>query len=369
MPAEDIRRISLIWRLNRNDFTEDVRDGENLFHRAAFITQNRSDLADRPEALCLLARIYLALEEYAEAVHCMEELSQVFPEDLLAREFLESPVSCFKLTSETAQPRFKVVFHCQGSIDGKPVPSTFGRFQEAVVGDGFLLPEFEEQLCGMKAGSNGRFDVAFPDQYGQPALAGKGVAFQVHLHWVLKPMTVEGFQDLDAERLFNDYPPGDLADMRQHNINLYYRVLAGCARRGEPMDVADALMLTNLSLKLGLLNWAWSMTEKLSENPVVFTHAAHVFRTNGQPERALSLLDSAKQEGPREGLIRAQALLDLDRLEEAEAAAADLRLPGNVQLAELRVRLAARLCLPLDAYLERQDALLDAKTQAMLQTG
>jgi radical SAM superfamily enzyme YgiQ (UPF0313 family) len=69
MSAQEIRRISLIWRLNRDDFGEDVRMERNLFHRAAFIAKDRETLADRPEAHCLLARIYLALEQYPAAVH------------------------------------------------------------------------------------------------------------------------------------------------------------------------------------------------------------------------------------------------------------------------------------------------------------
>jgi hypothetical protein len=41
-------------------------------------------------------------------------------------------------------------------------------------------------------------------------------------------------------------------------------------------------------------------------------------------------------------------------------------LPHNVTLADLRVKLAARLALPIETYLEREEALLEARTQAML---
>jgi len=44
----------------------------------------------------------------------------------------------------------------------------------------------------------------------------------------------------------------------------------------------------------------------------------------------------------------------------------DTKLPNNIQLEDLRVQLAGRLALPMETYLEREEALLDAKTQAML---
>ena len=65
-------------------------------------------------------------------------------------------------------------------------------------------------------------------------------------------------------------------------------------------------------------------------------------------------------------MIRAEALFELNRLEESEALANDMVLPHNVPLADLRVRLAAHMLLPIETYLERAQALLDAKAHAIL---
>jgi radical SAM superfamily enzyme YgiQ (UPF0313 family) len=127
MLADEIRRISLIWRLNREDFAEDVRAGRNLFHRAGFITQNRRALADRSEATCFLVRIYLALEEYAAASDCMKLLSKTFPGDSAVQELLQGPYMCFKVSQARARKGFKVLYDCQGSVDGRLVPATCGR--------------------------------------------------------------------------------------------------------------------------------------------------------------------------------------------------------------------------------------------------
>ena len=49
MGREDIRRMGLLWRLNREDYQNDVRCGRNLFEVAGFLTRNREMLAGRPE--------------------------------------------------------------------------------------------------------------------------------------------------------------------------------------------------------------------------------------------------------------------------------------------------------------------------------
>jgi hypothetical protein len=136
--------------------------------------------------------------------------------------------------------------------------------------------------------------------------------------------------------------------------------------RGLTMDMTDSLMLINLYLKLGFVDQAIDIAGGLVDNPVVLTHTAHVFRSNDQPGKALELLDGAKEVGPRARLIRAEALFDLDRLEESEETVKEMKLTNNVELAELRVNLAARLALPIETFLEREEVLLEAKTQAML---
>jgi anaerobic magnesium-protoporphyrin IX monomethyl ester cyclase len=366
MSSDEIRRISLIWRLNRHDFAEDVSAERNLFHRAAFITQNRSILADRPEATCLLARIYLALEEYGAALDCMNLVHKEFPGDPVAQELLEGPFLCFKVGQQRARPGSKVIYDCQGSVDGRLIPMTCGRFQEAILGEGMLLPEFEGHLEGMGSGEYARFDMSFPPEYGQRDLAGELVTFRVHVYHTMEPVSVENYQELDELAFRNEYALEDTDGLREHNINLYYKALHRASMRGLIPEMRDCVVLMNLYLKLGFVDLADALIGKLPENPTILTHAAHIFCMNGRPRKALELLDKIGQDGPQERLIRARALFELNMLEESETAVKDLKLPSNVQLADLRVQLAARLALPMETFLEREEALLDAKTQAML---
>jgi radical SAM superfamily enzyme YgiQ (UPF0313 family) len=367
MSADEIRRMSLIWRLNRDDFSEDVHAGRNLFHRAAFITQNRGLVADRPEALCLLARIFLALEEYGAASECMRQLSEAFPEDPAVTELLHGPFVCFQVSQKTARPGFKVIYDCQGKVDGHVVPVTCGRFQEAILGQGTLLPEFEAHLLGTDSGAYARFDMIFTEGYGQEDLVGKVVTFRVHVHHTMEPVSVLSFEELGKLSLHNEYALEDIDGLRQHNINLYYRVLRESDVRGRPpQQMADCLMLMNLHLKLGFVDRAAVVAGSVSNNPMTLTHTAHIFRMNAEPQRALDLLERTGQNGPRKRLIRAQCLFDLNRLAESEAMVKDMELPNDMQLAALQVELAIRLCLPIETFLERQEALLDARSRGML---
>jgi anaerobic magnesium-protoporphyrin IX monomethyl ester cyclase len=365
MSSEEIRKISLVWRLGRTDFVQDVADGKNLFHRASLITENRDALSDRPEALCLLARIYLALEEYAAAVDCFDLLEKRFPDDEAAAGLVGNSIRCFKNT-DAAAPGLKVIYDCQGFVNGRVVAATVGRYQEAILGTGALLADFERHLAGMAKGEEAEFEVSFPKYYGQKDLADKKVMFLVRLRQTMRPVAVEDWRTLDPEGLANDYPLEDTDGLRQHNINLYYKTLRSALRQGLVPALPDAFMLINLFLKLGFLENALGLVERLPQNPVVFGHAAHVFRMNGRSAAALAYLDRLGTEGERERLIRAQALFDAGRLEESEAVAQAMGYRNNIPLQELRVQLAERLALPVEIYLEREAVLLDLKTSAML---
>ena len=298
----------------------------------------------------------------------METLNKAFPRNGATEELLKGPFSCFKVTDERSRPGFKVIYDCHGSIGGKPVPATCARFQEAILGEGALLPAFERELSEMGQGEDREFDMTFPEDYGQPQLAGKTVTFRVYLHHVMQPVTVKRYEDLDEAVLANEYALPDTEGLQQYNINLYYKVLGGAVRRGWKPPMTDALMLMNLFLTLGFVDRAEALIEDLPQNPVALSHGAHIFRVNGQPEKTLELLDRAGTDGSRGPLIRAQALFDLERLEEAEALVRDMKNVNDIQLAGLQVELASRLRLPMETLLERKEGLLDAKMQTLLQT-
>src|SRR5690554_4190201 len=70
------------------------------------------------------------------------------------------------------------VIDFDGYVDGKPFPGGTGQGVTVEVGAGRFLPEFEEQLPGMRPGEEKEIKVVFPKDYPRPELAGKEAVFQ-----------------------------------------------------------------------------------------------------------------------------------------------------------------------------------------------
>jgi trigger factor len=72
-----------------------------------------------------------------------------------------------------------VLMDLSGSRDGEPIEGAQGKDQMYEVGRGNLIPGFEEQLVGLKAGDDKTFDISFPEDYHAEDLAGADAQFAV----------------------------------------------------------------------------------------------------------------------------------------------------------------------------------------------
>jgi trigger factor len=68
-----------------------------------------------------------------------------------------------------------------GRVDGEPFEGGSARGHELELGAGRLVPGFEEQLEGARAGSDVVVRVTFPQDYGNRELAGREAVFDVHV--------------------------------------------------------------------------------------------------------------------------------------------------------------------------------------------
>lgn len=96
-----------------------------------------------------------------------------------------------------------------GLIDDKPFQNNVGVDQEVVLGSNRLIPGFEDQLIGARAGETRTVNVTFPDEYAAVAVAGKAATFAVTVKEVKAPQPIMiddelaksfGFDDLAALR-------------------------------------------------------------------------------------------------------------------------------------------------------------------------
>jgi trigger factor len=72
-----------------------------------------------------------------------------------------------------------VVMDFEGTLDGEPFPGGAGRDQLVELGSGRLVPGFEEQLQGARAGEERTVTITFPDDYGAEDLKGRTADFAV----------------------------------------------------------------------------------------------------------------------------------------------------------------------------------------------
>jgi trigger factor len=103
-----------------------------------------------------------------------------------------------------------IVMDYRGTIDGVAFEGGEARDQLIELGSGRLVPGFEEQLKGAKAGDHRTVEITFPDDYGSDELKGRDAEFEVTVNEVKRKELPEldddfasdaaGFDTLDELR-------------------------------------------------------------------------------------------------------------------------------------------------------------------------
>ena len=105
----------------------------------------------------------------------------------------------------------RVVIDFLGKKDGVPFQGGEATDYPFVLGQGMMLPDFENAVEGAKAGESKTFDLAFPADYHATDLAGQTVQFEITVKQVQAPKLPE----LDAEFAIGmGISDGDVTKMR-----------------------------------------------------------------------------------------------------------------------------------------------------------
>ena len=125
-------------------------------------------------------------------------------------EVLQKQRRAFESTDRAAAEGDLVKFDYQGTVDGAAFEGGQGEDFAAVIGEGRLLKDFEQNLIGTKAGDSKGFDLTFPAEYPAKDLAGKVAHFEVQVKDVQAPVLplvdgefakALGVEDGDVEKL------------------------------------------------------------------------------------------------------------------------------------------------------------------------
>lgn len=90
------------------------------------------------------------------------------------------------ITDRPAEKGDEVSLDFEGFIDGEPIPNSKGELETIVLGQGGLIDGFEENIVGKSAEENFEFQIKFPDDYGNPNIAGKEAVFKCYIHAITK---------------------------------------------------------------------------------------------------------------------------------------------------------------------------------------
>lgn len=86
-----------------------------------------------------------------------------------------------------AQADDRVTLDFSGMIDGVAFEGGTAQDFPFVLGQGRMLPEFEDAVLGMKAGEEKTFPLQFPEDYGSAEVAGKEAQFAITVKEVAEP--------------------------------------------------------------------------------------------------------------------------------------------------------------------------------------
>jgi trigger factor len=89
----------------------------------------------------------------------------------------------------------QVTVDFSATLNGEPLEGGQGEKVPVVIGDSQMLPDFEKNLRGLKAGEEKKFDLIFPDDYHATHLAGQKAVFTANVTEVAAPQLPELDED------------------------------------------------------------------------------------------------------------------------------------------------------------------------------
>ncbi|MGQ0547447.1 MAG: trigger factor [Betaproteobacteria bacterium] len=102
-------------------------------------------------------------------------------------EVLRKQRTRFVPAGRPAQDGDRLTMDFQGTIDGQPFEGGSAQSFVFMLGEGRMLPEFDAAARGVAEGEEKRFELKFPDDYHDKAVAGKAASFQLKVAKIEQP--------------------------------------------------------------------------------------------------------------------------------------------------------------------------------------
>jgi trigger factor len=145
----------------------------------------------------------------------------------------------------------QIVIDFTGRMDGEEFDGGKAEKAPLVLGSNAMIPGFESQLLGLKAGASKTIQITFPEDYQADHLAGKNTEFDIVVHAVKEPRLPEfdeelvrsfGIEDGTLESLRADIRKNMERELKQRVDNkLKSQIMDGLVKLN-PIDVPSALV-------------------------------------------------------------------------------------------------------------------------------
>ena len=120
----------------------------------------------------------------------LEKLTVPVTDEQVAEQverFASSQTTYEAVEGRAAEQGDQVICDFVGKLNGEEFEGGKAEQQAIVIGSGRLIPGFEDQLVGAKAGEERTITVTFPEDYGAENLAGQEATFDITVHEVKAP--------------------------------------------------------------------------------------------------------------------------------------------------------------------------------------
>jgi trigger factor len=136
----------------------------------------------------------------------------------------------------------RITVSFEGMLNGAPLPAGKAEGLPMIVGAGRMIPEFEANLVGLRAGEHKDFPVRFPKDYYEAALAGQEARFELDV----KELAELRLPPVDEQfvKAFG-IASGELAEMRRLIAENLRRDFESRARADMKRQVLDQLLAAN----------------------------------------------------------------------------------------------------------------------------
>jgi len=124
--------------------------------------------------------------EQLEVLRPVSTVQEADVDDMI--EKLRAQKKEWKAVKRASKKHDRVTINFSGTSEGENFTDGKVEAYQVEIGANQMIPGFEKNLTGLKAGDNKTFEVSFPEEYGNEKLAGKAAEFEVEVTNVEGPV-------------------------------------------------------------------------------------------------------------------------------------------------------------------------------------